>query len=121
MSFKVLIAEDEEVMRFMLTDFLENFDYEILQAENGQQAYDIWKNEKCDILITDINMPKMNGIELLKNIKNEDKNFPVIVITGVSVETAKLNASDNGADAFLVKPFKMKQLVEQLDKLLYTK
>jgi len=86
---KVLIAEDERVMRFMITDFLENFDIEVLQAENGLDAYVLWKNENPDLLLTDINMPKMNGIDLLKKVKEKNPDFPVIVMTGVNVDTAK--------------------------------
>lgn len=116
MSFKILIAEDEKVMRHMLTDFLENFDYEIVQAENGLIAWKLWKEFDYNLLITDINMPVLNGIDLLKKIKAENDSFPVIVITGVSVESAKLNALNNGADAFLSKPFKMKSLLEIIRK-----
>ena len=101
----------------MLTDFLENFNYEITQADNGLEAWVLWKNNEFDLLITDINMPKMNGIELLKRVKEVNKSFPVIIITGVSVETAKLNATENGADAFLVKPFKMKQMLDKINEL----
>jgi len=114
---KILIAEDEKVMRSMLADYLENFDYELFLAEDGAIAWELWNNNKCDLLISDINMPNMNGIDLLKNIKNVDKSFPVIIITGVNVEKAQEKAMENGADAFLIKPFKMKSLIEEMDKI----
>ena len=114
---KVLIAEDEKVMRFMITDFLESFDYEVTQAENGLIAYKLWQEIKPDILISDINMPVMSGITLLQRIKDLNPDFPVILITGVSVDTAKKLANDYKADAFLAKPFKMKELLEKIKQL----
>ncbi|HOE90861.1 MAG TPA: response regulator, partial [Candidatus Cloacimonadota bacterium] len=92
---KILVAEDEKVMRYMIKDFLENYDFEVIQAENGLDAYVLWKNEKPDILLTDINMPKMNGIELLQRIKNTTPDFPVIVMTGVNIETSVNIANNN--------------------------
>ena len=114
---KILIAEDEKVMRQMLADYLENFDYELFLAEDGAIAWDLWNNNKCDLLISDINMPNMNGLELLKNIKSKDIDFPVIIITGVNVENAEGLALEGGADAFLTKPFKMKSLIDELNKI----
>ncbi len=115
---KVLIAEDEKVMRFMIIDFLENFDIEVMQAENGLDAYVLWKKEKPDLLLTDINMPKMNGIDLLKKVKEHNPDFPVIVMTGVSIDTAKNLAKEYKADAILEKPFKMKDLMSIIHKLI---
>ncbi len=114
---KVLIAEDEKVMRFMITDFLESFGYQVLQSDNGLDAYVLWKKERPDILVTDINMPKMNGVDLLKKIKEKEPNFPVVLITGVNVEKVKSIVSENNADGFLTKPFKMKDLIRVLQTL----
>lgn len=114
---KVLVTEDEKVMRFMITDFLESFNYEVHQAENGLIAYKLWQEIKPDIIITDINMPVMNGISLLQRVKEINAKFPVVLITGVSVDTAKKLAQDYKADGFLAKPFKMKELVDLIVKL----
>lgn len=115
---KILVAEDEKVMRYMIKDFLENYDFEVIQAENGLDAYVLWKNEKPDILLTDINMPKMNGIELLQRIKNTTPDFPVIVMTGVNIETSVNIANNNKANAILEKPFRMHDLVSIINKHL---
>ena len=114
----ILITDDESTIRTMLKDWLESFDYNILTAEDGQEAWEIWTSQHCDLVITDINMPRMNGIELLQKIKNENVNFPVIIMTGVSVESAKLKSRDYGADAYIIKPFKMKDLFEKINKIL---
>ena len=120
MDFKILIAEDEVAMRSMLVDFLSDCDYEVLEAENGQVAWELWNKNKCNLLITDINMPLLNGIDLLKKIKLVDKNFPVIVVTGVTIENARSEAVAFGADAFLAKPFKMKDLLVKINELSNT-
>jgi len=110
----LLIAEDEDVMRSMLVDYLEDVGYTILEAENGAVAWEMWSNNKCDLLITDINMPNLNGIELLKKIKATDRAFPVIVVTGVTTESLKKEAITYGADTLLAKPFKMKELIDKI-------
>ena len=121
MDFKILIAEDEIVMRSMLVDFLSDYGYDVLEAENGSMAWDLWNKNKCNLLVTDINMPVLNGIDLLKKIKMVDKNFPVIVVTGVTTENAKNEAITFGADAFLAKPFKIKDLLEKINAFSHIK
>lgn len=115
---KILLAEDEEVMRSMLVDFMSMFDYEIIEAENGEQAWDMWNEDNFTVVISDINMPKMSGIDLLRKIKESSPDFPVILITGVSIDTAKKMAEKYKADAFLSKPFKMKRLLMTLQDVL---
>jgi len=115
---KIIIAEDEKVMRSMLADFLESFDYELLLAEDGSVAWNLWNAHQCDLLISDVNMPNMSGIELLKKIKNVNQNFPVIIITGVNIEDAEGVAYENGANSFLIKPFKMKTLIDEINRIL---
>jgi DNA-binding response OmpR family regulator len=114
----ILIAEDETVLRSMLADFLLDYGYEIIEAENGAIAWDLWKTSKCDLLITDINMPHLNGLDLLKKIKGENPDFPVIVVTGVTVEMVKNDATNLGAYCFLPKPFKMKELMLKINEVL---
>jgi len=113
----ILIAEDEEVMRSMLVDYLEDAGYTVHDAENGSLAWDLYTNNVCDLLITDINMPQLNGIDLLKKIKLNDRAFPVIVVTGVTTESLKKDAITFGADALLSKPFKMKDLIDIITEL----
>jgi len=115
---KILIAEDEKVMREMLVDYLSMFDYEIDQAENGKVAWEKWNQAKYNLVVSDINMPEMSGIDLLKNIKTADNTFPVILITGVTIEKARKSAEDYKADAFLSKPFKIKELLATIEEVL---
>ncbi|MDD3051085.1 MAG: response regulator [Candidatus Cloacimonetes bacterium] len=115
---KILLAEDEDVMRAMLVDFFTMFEYQIDEAENGRIAWDKWQEKDYQLVISDINMPEMSGVELLKKIKTEKPDFPVILITGVTVDKAKKSAEDNKANAFLSKPFKMKELLTIVQELI---
>jgi DNA-binding response OmpR family regulator len=111
---KILIAEDDDAMRSMLVDYLEDIGYEVMGAENGEVAWQKWNLDKYDLLVTDINMPHLNGIELLKKVKTVDSSFPVIVVTGVTIDKAQDEAIFHGANYFLGKPFKMKELLEKI-------
>jgi DNA-binding response OmpR family regulator len=115
---KILVAEDEMVLRVMLVDYLEELGFEVLEAEDGAIAFDLWTKEKCNLIITDINMPNLNGLELLKKVKETDPAFPVIVVTGVTMETAKSEANSSGANAFLSKPYSMVELNATINKIL---
>ena len=115
---RILIAEDDNILRNMLIDFLSHFDFDVTGAEDGLMAWNFWNAEKYDILVTDINMPNMNGIDLLKKIKGVNQKFPIIVVTGVHLESVESNATDYGAEGFLLKPFKMKDLVQTINTVL---
>ena len=113
---KILLAEDDKIMRSMLLDSLEHMGHTVHDAENGEIAWELWQKESYDLLITDINMPKLNGIDLLKKIRTKSTLFPVIVITGVYLESAENQALESGASALLYKPFKMKDLYEAINR-----
>ena len=115
---KILIAEDDTIMRSMMTDFLEHWDFEVTALEDGDLAWEHWNNYSFDILITDINMPRMNGIELLKRVREQNINFPVIVMTGVPLESAKNKAIEYGATELIYKPFKMLALLNSVNNIL---
>ncbi len=115
---KILIVDDEMVMRAMLRDYLSMFDYDVITAENGMIAWEKWNTNSPDILITDINMPIMSGLELLYKVKSLAPEFPIIIITGVNVDQARKSAADSRADAFLAKPFKMAELAEMVKVFL---
>ena len=115
---RILIAEDEKLFRIMLSDFIEQFDYEVVAAEDGAMAWDLFNKSEFDLVITDINMPNMNGIELLKRVRSVKPDLPLIVITGVSLESVHTSAKDYGASDLLIKPFKMKDLLGSVSRLL---
>lgn len=100
----ILIAEDEADLRELLKYHLEKHNYTVFEASNGIEAIDIINAEKVDLAILDIMMPRMDGIELLKKIR-ESHFFPVIFLTSKLGELEKIKAFESGADDYLIKPF----------------
>lgn len=115
---KILIAEDEKVMGQVLKDFLELMGHKTIVVENGELAWEYWQNNSTDLVISDINMPLLNGLELLERIKNDNSDFPVIIITGVNVDDVHREKTIKKADAFLAKPFKMNKLINYINDIV---
>ena len=117
---KILVVDDMPLMRHVLINMLRQLDYkDIVEATDGLQALNILQNQMFDLVITDLHMPKMDGITLLDNIRKdaELKNLPVLMVTCEdSSETVKkiINAKVSG---FIVKPFNMNVLAAQLTRL----
>jgi two-component system nitrogen regulation response regulator NtrX len=84
-SKKILIVDDNPNMSVLLSDILEIFEYEGSQAENGEEALEKLGNDNYAMVFTDLRMPKMDGIDLLKAIKDKHPTMPVVVITGYSI------------------------------------
>jgi Tfp pilus assembly pilus retraction ATPase PilT/CheY-like chemotaxis protein len=106
MKPKILIIDDEKETRELFVQFLEGEDYDIYQAENGQEAFNLAGTEKFDLYVTDVFMPEMNGIEFLKVLKTFDPDAVVIVITGFDKKEFLDQALEQGAFRFLTKPIK---------------
>ena len=115
---KILIADDEARMRKLVGDFLKKKDYEVLEAENGQRAVDIFfDNEDISLVILDVMMPVMDGYQALKEIRQYSKT-PVIMLTAKSEEKDELQGFDLGADEYISKPFSPNILVARVDAIL---
>jgi len=115
---KILIVDDNPNMSVLLSDILEIFEYEGRRAEDGVEALEKLNKDKYDMVFTDLRMPKMDGIDLLKAIKNEHPDLPVVVITGYSIgETQNLLLTQK-ADGMLNKPFKVNEIKDLLERLL---
>lgn len=117
MNKSILIVEDELRIRFLLRDYFTKEGFNILEAENGQEALDIFKNSKIDIIILDVMMPIMNGFEVLEKIR-EVSTVPIILLTAKGEEEDKLHGYDFGADDYMTKPFSPKVLVAKVKALL---
>ncbi|CAA0101512.1 Response regulator receiver protein CpdR [Starkeya nomas] len=115
---KILLAEDDHDMRRFLVKALENAGYEVVAFDNGRSAYDRLREEPFELLLTDIVMPEMDGIELARRATELDPDIKVMFITGFAA--VALNA-DNQApkDAkVLSKPFHLRDLVNEVGKML---
>ncbi len=110
---KILIVDDELLIRNVIKEYCKNEDYQTFEAENGEEALKILKNNKIDLVILDIMMPKMDGFETLKVIR-EEKNIPVIILSARKEEYDKLTGFDIGADDYMIKPFSPKELIARI-------
>ena len=114
---KILIVDDEFQMRQLLRIYLSQHDYQIDEAENGQEAYDKIMKEEFDLLILDVMMPKMDGWEALAEIR-KISDVPVIMLTAKGSTEDKVTGLTSGADDYLVKPFEEAELVARIQALL---
>ena len=108
---KVLIVDDEEVLRNILSRFINKAGYETLEAKDGKEAIELYKISKPFIVISDIMMPKMDGLTLLNELKKIDKNAMVALMTGYGNEDILLEALRGGALNFFKKPFNFQEIV----------
>lgn len=113
-SKKVLVVDDADFMRMMLEDMLTHHGHIVLQAKNGQECLDILRDEVVDVCVLDICMPGMDGIEVLRRIKEGQPGLRVVMISALSQESNVKQALQLGADAFVVKPFQAECLVERI-------
>ena len=116
---KILIADDETGIRVTLGRLLDN-DYVVLEATNGEEAVEIAKGQKPDLILMDLIMPKMDGYAACSQIKADQatKGIPVVILTAVGHELNKKYAAEMGADGYITKPFNIKELIKLITPLL---
>lgn len=115
---KILIADDESRIRKLVKDFLVREGYKVLEAENGEQALDIFYADKeIDLILLDIMMPKMDGWEVCREIRKESK-VPIIMLTAKTDERDEQLGFDLGVDDYISKPFSPKILVARVEAIL---
>jgi len=117
----ILIAEDSPAMRAYLVSALEAAgDYEIVEASSGFEALKQLPRKKFDLIVTDINMPDINGLELIHFVKNNDsyRHIPLVVVTTEGRERDREKGLALGVDEYMVKPIDVDQFVEIVDRLL---
>lgn len=113
-SKKVLIVDDADFLRKLLTDILTSRGHTVLQAKDGQECLNILQNETVDVCVLDIVMPVMDGIETLKRIKKEHPDLKAIMLSALSQKNIVEQALQFGANAFVVKPFQEEYLIERI-------
>lgn len=106
----VLIVEDDAATRRLYKFLLTNGGYPVLEAEDGLAALDQLANNRCDLVITDMNMPRMDGMELIKVIRRDYSNIYVIMITAFGTPDTEKQALRIGANDYLAKPFDFEEL-----------
>jgi len=119
----ILYVEDEEILRTEISTLLEGFFKKVLVASNGEEAFDIYNKNKdnIDILITDVNMPKMNGMDLISQIRKNNNELPILICTAfndaeILIKAIKLNVND-----YIIKPIQMMTTLKICNKILTNK
>ncbi|MDQ2885727.1 MAG: response regulator transcription factor [Chloroflexota bacterium] len=114
---RILLAEDEVALRDFINRNLRARGFEVLEASNGLEAMAVWEREDPDLLILDIMMPRMDGLEVCRRVR-EYSSVPIIVLTALDAESDKVTALDLGADDYLSKPFGVEELLARMRAVL---
>ena len=121
MSKRVLAVDDSKTMRNMIVFTLNGEGYEVTEAVDGQEALNIASSGDFDLIITDINMPNMDGITLLKELRAKDKfrSTPILILTTEGGEDKKNEGRAAGATGWIVKPFDPEKLLQVVGKVCH--
>lgn len=116
----ILIVDDSGTVREMVSDILKKSGLEVVEASDGVEAKEQIQAKPPDLVVTDIVMPRMNGYELCRWLKNDPKaqNIPVIMCTSKSQEFDRYWGMKQGADAYITKPFRPAELIQTIKQLL---
>lgn len=115
----ILFADDEERMRRLVKDFLQRDGYAVLEAADGKEAIELFdENKKIDLVILDVMMPKYDGWSVLRHIRNNDKDLPVMMLTARTEDSDEVFGIDLGADDYIGKPFSPIVLMARIKLLL---
>lgn len=117
MNKTILIIEDELKIRFLLRDYLKSEGFNVLEASDGDEGIFVFKNNKIDLILLDIMMPKIDGITVLETIRTVS-DLPIILLTAKGQEEDKLFGYEMGADDYVTKPFSPKILIAKIKALL---
>jgi CheY-like chemotaxis protein len=117
---KILMADDNEIILKILRNILESESYHVITAENGLEALRLALQERPDLIVTDLLMPRMDGIALIKKLKSQlaTRYIPIIMLTAKDEVDSEVKGIDAGADDYLTKPVNPKRLLARVHKLL---
>ena len=121
MAEKILVVDDEWELRNILTEFLTGEGYDVIQASNGKEALESAEKEEPQVILLDVKMPGIDGIEVCRRLKEEDKTrfIPIIMVT--ALEDRDVDAFVEGADDFVTKPFSLVELSFRVKSMLRIK
>ena len=116
----ILVVDDESRMRKLIRDFLIQKNYNILEAEDGEKALKVYEEnkEKISLILLDVMMPKLDGWSVLRNIRQENKKLPIVMLTARAEEQDELFGFEPGVDEYITKPFSPKILVARVEAIL---
>jgi len=114
----IMIVDDEPLVLGSLTKLMMEMGYSVTPCRDGNEAMDNFISNKIDVVITDVKMPEISGIELLENIRNINKEIPVILMTAYTQTDVAIAGIRHGAFDFIVKPYNPEYLVSSIEKAI---
>lgn len=114
---KILVVEDEHIIATSLKKGLEQEHYTVDLAFDGQEGFDLASGEDYDLLILDLMLPKMDGLEICRQLRSEQNNVPILILTAKSQTEDKIKGLNSGADDYLTKPFAFEELLARIRAL----
>jgi two-component system, chemotaxis family, chemotaxis protein CheY len=120
-SLRVLTVDDSRTILAMLHHTLSNAGFEVLQAEDGKQGLDVLRNETVDVVITDINMPVMDGIEFIKHVRatGNHQSLPILILTTETSQDKRDQGKAAGGTGWIVKPFDPEKLISVIHRVVH--
>ena len=120
MPLKALVCDDDTPIRNMVRDMLEAQGVEVIEAKNGQEALSVFMKEKVDLVVIDFLMPRVDGLQVIRNIRlsGERSEVPVVLMSAISRSQILGDHPDLGPDHYINKPFKPKKMAKLLEKVL---
>ncbi len=118
---RILVIDDEELVRGILADILSQSRHQVVAAANGEEGIRLFREEKFDMVLTDLGMPGMSGWEVCKEIRKIDPDIPVGMITGWGAEVSRKKREEHGVDFVLSKPFDLEQILNVVVEAMSSK
>ena len=117
---KILIAEQEPMVQKILSLYLSRAGYDIVTANNGKSAIQMFKTENPDLVVTGLMMPAANGAEVISYIRHTAQSLiPIVVLTSISLQESITNMLNLGADAYILKPLQLEGVMARIHQLIY--
>ena len=114
----ILLAEDEAALGMIIKESLETRDFNVLYCENGEEALQVYKEKKPELLVLDVMMPKKDGFTLAKEIRIENEEIPILFLTAKSQTQDVIEGFNIGGNVYLKKPFSIEELIVRINNLL---
>ncbi len=118
---RILIVDDDETIRSTLSDYFTDIGYDVVTADDGEDALAKFIPEKFDCIISDLFMPVVDGLELLKRIRLQDSDVSFLIITGIPGVDSAVNAMKEGAYDYITKPFHMEDIRLKVERAIHVK
>ncbi|MBG6062453.1 DNA-binding response OmpR family regulator [Flavobacterium sp. CG_9.1] len=117
-KIRIILAEDEPALAQIIKESLETRNFEVILCKDGEEAFDAFKNEKIELVVLDVMMPKKDGFSVAKDIRKLDNKIPIVFLTAKSQTQDVVDGFNFGGNDYLKKPFSMEELIVRIHSLL---